>query len=45
MAPGVDQERKEELILAKQLRQARVTILPKVKHIRLLANVSLSLQN
>ena len=34
MAPGVDQERKEELILAKQLRQARVTILPKVRRRR-----------
>ena len=34
MAPGVDQERKEELILAKQLRQARVTILPKVRQRR-----------
>ena len=35
MAPhpvkDVDLERKEELILAKQLRAARVTILPKVK--------------
>ena len=27
----VDMERKEELILAKQLRAARVTILPKVR--------------
>ena len=35
MAPhpvkDVDMERKEELILAKQLRAARVTILPKVE--------------
>ena len=29
----VDMERKEELILAKQLRAARVSILPKVKMI------------
>jgi hypothetical protein len=29
---GIDLERKEELILAKQLRACRVSILPKVLH-------------
>ena len=40
MAPGVDQERKEELILAKQLRACRVQILPKVRRTVLVSRLS-----
>ena len=35
----VDMERKEELILAKQLRAARVSILPKVKRVLLIRKI------